>query len=38
MQSGQVGNYILLMVLSMVLMILLVFYGNNLTPVFNMLK
>jgi NADH-quinone oxidoreductase subunit L len=38
MQSGQVGNYILLMVLSMVLMILLVFYGNNLTPIFNMLK
>jgi NADH-quinone oxidoreductase subunit L len=38
MQSGQVGNYILLMVLSMVLMILLVFYGNNLNPVFNMFK
>jgi len=38
MQSGQVGNYILLMVLSMVLMILLVFYGNNLTPIFNMFK
>ena len=33
MQSGQVGNYILLMVLSMVLMIILVFYGNNLNPV-----
>ncbi|MGI8633907.1 MAG: NADH-quinone oxidoreductase subunit L [Segetibacter sp.] len=32
MQSGQVGNYILLMVLSMVLMIILVFYGNNLNP------
>ena len=32
MQSGLVGNYILLMVLSMVLMILLVFYGNNLNP------
>jgi len=38
MQSGQVGNYILLMVLSMVLMILLVFYGNNLTPIFNLFK
>ncbi len=38
MQSGQVGNYILLMVLSMVLMILLVFYGNNLTPIFNVFK
>lgn len=35
MQSGQVGNYILLMVLSIVLMIILVFYGNNLNPVFN---
>jgi NADH-quinone oxidoreductase subunit L len=35
MQSGQVGNYILLMVLSMVLMIILVFYGNNLNPVLN---
>jgi NADH-quinone oxidoreductase subunit L len=33
MQSGQVGNYILLMVLSMVLMIILVFYGNNLNPI-----
>jgi NADH-quinone oxidoreductase subunit L len=32
MQSGQVGSYILLMVLSMVLMIILVFYGNNLNP------
>ncbi|MDB5191359.1 MAG: NADH-quinone oxidoreductase subunit [Segetibacter sp.] len=32
-QSGQVGNYILLMVLSMVLMILLIFYGHNLTPI-----
>ncbi len=31
-QSGQVGNYILLMVLSIVLLILLVFYGNNLNP------
>jgi NADH-quinone oxidoreductase subunit L len=38
MQSGQVGNYILLMVLSMVLMILLVFYGNNLNPIYNMFK
>jgi NADH-quinone oxidoreductase subunit L len=38
MQSGQVGNYILLMVLSMVLMILLVFYGNNLNPIFNMFR
>lgn len=38
MQSGQVGNYILLMVLSMVLMMLLVFYGNNLTPLFNLFK
>lgn len=35
MQSGQVGNYILLMVLSMVLMIILVFYGNNLNPFLN---
>jgi len=35
MQSGQVGNYILLMVLSIVLMIILVFYGNNLNPVLN---
>lgn len=35
MQSGQVGNYILLMVLSMVLMIILVFYGNNLNSVLN---
>lgn len=35
MQSGYVGNYILIMVLSMVLMIILVFYGNNLNPVFN---
>jgi NADH-quinone oxidoreductase subunit L len=35
MQSGQVGNYILLMVLSMVLMILLLFYGHNLDPVLN---
>jgi NADH-quinone oxidoreductase subunit L len=35
MQSGQVGNYILLMVLSMVLMIILVFYGNNLNPILN---
>ena len=34
-QSGQVGNYILMMVLGMVLMILLIFYGNNLTPVIN---
>ena len=32
-QNGQVGSYILLMVLSMVLLILLVFYGNNLNPV-----
>ena len=32
MQGGHVGTYILLMVLSMVLMILLVFYGNNLNP------
>src|SRR5438874_905699 len=38
MQSGQVGNYILLMVLSMVLMILLMFYGNNLNPLFNLFK
>ena len=35
MQSGMVGNYILIMVLSMVLMIILVFYGNNLNPIFN---
>ncbi len=35
MQSGQVGNYILLMVLSIVLMIILIFYGNNLNPVLN---
>jgi len=35
MQSGLVGNYILLMVLSIVLMIILVFYGNNLNPIFN---
>lgn len=35
LQSGQVGNYILLMVLSMVLMIMLVFYGNNLNPLLN---
>jgi NADH-quinone oxidoreductase subunit L len=35
MQSGQVGNYILLMVLSIVLMIILVFYGNNLNPFFD---
>ena len=34
-QSGQVGNYILMMVLSIVLMIILVFYGNNLNPIFN---
>jgi NADH-quinone oxidoreductase subunit L len=34
-QSGQAGNYILLMVLSMVLMILLVFYGHNLNPIIN---
>jgi NADH-quinone oxidoreductase subunit L len=34
-QSGQVGNYILMMVLGMVLMILLIFYGNNLTPVID---
>jgi NADH-quinone oxidoreductase subunit L len=34
-QSGQVGNYILMMVLSMVLMILLIFYGNNLTPILD---
>lgn len=33
MQSGQVGSYILLMVLSMVLLIILIFYGNNLNPV-----
>lgn len=32
-QNGQVGSYILLMVLSMVLMIILVFYGNNLNPI-----
>jgi NADH-quinone oxidoreductase subunit L len=38
MQSGQVGNYILLMVLSMVLMILLIFYGNNLNPIFNLFR
>jgi len=37
MQSGQVGNYILLMVLSIVLMIILIFYGNNLNPVLNYL-
>ncbi|HEX8357949.1 MAG TPA: NADH-quinone oxidoreductase subunit L [Segetibacter sp.] len=35
MQTGLVGNYILLMVLSMVLMIILVFYGNNLNPILN---
>ncbi|TDH25509.1 NADH-quinone oxidoreductase subunit L [Segetibacter sp. 3557_3] len=35
LQSGQVGNYILMMVLSMVLMILLIFYGHNLTPILN---
>ncbi len=35
MQSGQVGSYILLMVLSIVLMILLIFYGNNLNPLFQ---
>jgi NADH-quinone oxidoreductase subunit L len=35
MQSGQVGNYILLMVLSVVLMILLLFYGHNMDPVLN---
>jgi NADH-quinone oxidoreductase subunit L len=35
MQSGQVGNYILLMVLSVVLMILLLFYGHNMDPVIN---
>lgn len=35
MQSGLVGNYILLMVLSIVLMIILIFYGNNLNPVIN---
>lgn len=34
-QSGQVGNYILLMVLSMVLMILLIFYGNNISPILD---
>jgi NADH-quinone oxidoreductase subunit L len=34
-QSGQVGNYILLMVLSLVLMVILVFYGHNLNPVIN---
>ena len=34
-QSGQVGNYILLMVLSLVLMILLIFYGHNLNPIIN---
>ncbi|WP_207492436.1 NADH-quinone oxidoreductase subunit L [Aridibaculum aurantiacum] len=34
-QSGQVGNYILLMVLSMVLMILLLFYGHNMNPVID---
>jgi NADH-quinone oxidoreductase subunit L len=34
-QSGQVGNYILMMVLSMVLMILLIFYGNNITPIID---
>jgi NADH-quinone oxidoreductase subunit L len=35
MQSGQVGNYILMMVLSVVLMIILIFYGHNVTPVIN---
>ncbi len=35
LQSGQVGNYILLMVLSMVLLILLLFYGHNMNPVIN---
>jgi NADH-quinone oxidoreductase subunit L len=34
-QNGQVGSYILLMVLSMVLLIILVFYGNNLNPLIN---
>lgn len=34
-QSGQVGNYILMMVLSMVLLILLMFYGNNLNPILS---
>ena len=35
MQSGLVGNYILMMVLGIVLIIILVFYGNNLNPVLN---
>jgi len=34
-QSGQVGSYILIMVLSLVLMVILVFYGNNLNPIIN---
>jgi NADH-quinone oxidoreductase subunit L len=34
-QSGQVGSYILLMVLSLVLMVLMVFYGHNLNPIIN---
>jgi NADH-quinone oxidoreductase subunit L len=34
-QSGQVGNYILMMVLSMVLLILLIFYGNNIDTLLN---
>ena len=34
-QNGQVGSYILMMVLSMVLMILLIFYGNNLTLIID---
>ena len=35
MQSGQVGNYILLMILGTVLLILLLFYGHNMNPVIN---
>ena len=34
-QSGLVGNYILLMILSTVLLILLLFYGHNMTPYIN---
>jgi NADH-quinone oxidoreductase subunit L len=34
-QSGQVGNYILMMVLSMVLLVLLIFYGNNIDTFLN---
>ncbi len=35
LQSGQVGNYILMMVLSVVLMILMIFYGHNMTPLID---